>query len=48
MSYLTRRIGETIKIGDEIDVTVKSIDHDQIRLGIKAPKNVPVHRKCDL
>ena len=42
---LTRRIGETLNIGDDIQVTVLGIKGNQIRLGIKAPKDVPVHRE---
>jgi carbon storage regulator len=42
---LTRRIGETLNIGDDIQVTVLGIKGNQIRLGINAPKDVPVHRE---
>jgi len=45
MLILTRRIGETIRIGEDISVTVISIQAHQIRLGIQAPKSVPVHRE---
>ena len=44
MLILTRRIGETLNIGDDIQVTVMGIKGNQIRLGIVAPKEVPVHR----
>lgn len=45
MLILTRRIGETLKIGDNIDITVLGIKGNQARLGIKAPKEVSVHRE---
>ena len=45
MLVLTRRIGETLNIGDEVQVTVLGIKGNQVRIGIDAPKNVPVHRQ---
>jgi carbon storage regulator len=45
MLVLTRRTGETLKIGEEITVTVLGVKGDQIRIGIKAPPNVSVHRE---
>jgi carbon storage regulator len=42
---LTRRIGETLNIGDNVTVTVLSIQGQQIRLGVSAPKEVAVHRE---
>ncbi len=45
MLILTRRIGETLMIGDNISVTVLSTAGNQIRLGINAPKEVAVHRE---
>ncbi|MGI9324603.1 MAG: carbon storage regulator CsrA [Pseudomonadales bacterium] len=45
MLILTRRIGESIAIGDDIKVTVLSVNGNQVRVGIDAPRNVPVHRE---
>ena len=45
MLVLTRKIGEAIMIGDDIEVTVLSSDGSKVRLGIQAPGSVPVHRK---
>lgn len=45
MLVLTRRIGETLVIGDDVKVTVLGIKGNQVRLGIKAPKDVEVHRE---
>ena len=45
MLILTRRIDETLMIGDDITVTVLSIAGNQVRLGVTAPKDVPVHRE---
>jgi carbon storage regulator len=45
MLLLTRRIGETLKIGDNIDITILAIKGNQVRIGINAPKDVPVHRE---
>ena len=45
MLILTRRVGETVMIGDEVTVTVLGIKGNQVRLGVKAPKNVAVHRE---
>jgi carbon storage regulator len=45
MLILTRKAGETIVINDNIRVTVLSVKGNQIRLGVEAPENVPVHRQ---
>lgn len=45
MLILTRRIGETLNIGDDIQVTVLGVKGNQVRLGVNAPKTVPVHRE---
>ena len=45
MLVLTRKNNESIMIGDEIEIQVLSISRDKIRLGITAPKHVPVFRK---
>ena len=45
MLILTRRIGETVVIGEDITVTVLGVKGNQIRLGVKAPRSVSVHRE---
>lgn len=45
MLILTRRVGETLMIGDEVSVTVLGIKGNQVRIGVKAPKDVSVHRE---
>ncbi|RIW39060.1 carbon storage regulator [Bacillus salacetis] len=45
MLILSRKTGEAIQIGNDIEITVLSIKGDQIKLGIDAPKNVEIHRK---
>ena len=45
MLILTRRVGETMMIGDDVTVTILGIKGNQVRLGIKAPDSIPVHRE---
>ncbi|WP_100374052.1 carbon storage regulator CsrA [Bacillus sp. FJAT-45037] len=45
MLVLTRKLKEAIQIGDDIEITILSIDGDQIKLGIDAPRHVDIHRK---
>ena len=45
MLVFTRKVGESLVISDNIQVTVLSVNRDQIRIGISAPREIPVHRK---
>lgn len=45
MLILTRRVGESLMIGDDINVTVLGIRGNQVRIGVNAPKDVSVHRE---
>ena len=45
MLILTRRVGETVVIGGDVDVTVLGVKGNQVRIGVKAPRDVAVHRE---
>jgi carbon storage regulator len=45
MLILTRRVGETVMIGDEVTITVLGVKGNQVRVGINAPKSIAVHRE---
>ncbi|HIG92340.1 MAG TPA: carbon storage regulator CsrA [Methylococcaceae bacterium] len=45
MLILTRRVGETLMIGDEVKVTVLGVKGNQVRIGVDAPRDVTVHRE---
>lgn len=45
MLVLTRKVGESVKIGNDIELKVLSIDGEQIKLGIDAPREIAIHRK---
>lgn len=45
MLILTRRVGETVMIGDDVTITVLGVKGNQVRVGINAPKHVAVHRE---
>jgi carbon storage regulator len=45
MLILTRRVGETLVIGDQVTITVLGVKGNQVRVGINAPKDIPVHRE---
>jgi carbon storage regulator len=42
---LTRRVGESLMIGDDVQITVLNVKGNVVRVGIDAPKNIPVHRE---
>jgi carbon storage regulator len=44
MLALTRKVGESIVIGDSVRVTVVAVEHDQVRIAIDAPRHIEVHR----
>lgn len=45
MLVLTRKKGESIQIGNDIEITINAIKGDQVKIGINAPKNIEIHRK---
>ena len=45
MLILTRRVGESLKVGDDITVTVLGVKGNQVRIGVNAPRDVAVHRE---
>ncbi|MEF2223513.1 carbon storage regulator CsrA [Pseudomonas aeruginosa] len=45
MLILTRRVGETLRVGDDVTVTVLGVKGNQVRIGVNAPKEVAVHRE---
>jgi carbon storage regulator len=45
MLKLTRRVGETLMVGDDVTVTIVGVKANQVRIGISAPKNIAVHRE---
>jgi len=45
MLILTRRVDETLMIGDDVAITILEIRGNQVRIGVKAPRDVPVHRE---
>jgi carbon storage regulator len=45
MLILTRRVGESVVIGEDVSITVLGVKGNQVRIGVKAPKSVSVHRE---
>ena len=45
MLVLTRKVGESIRIGDDIEVVVTAIDQNKVKIGIRSPRHVPVYRE---
>jgi carbon storage regulator len=45
MLILTRRVGESLMVGDDVTITVLAVKGNQVRVGVKAPKEVAVHRE---
>ena len=45
MLILTRRVGETLMVGDQVTVTVLGVKGNQVRIGVNAPRDVAVHRE---
>jgi carbon storage regulator len=45
MLILTRRVGETLMVGDDVTVTVLGVKGNQVRIGVNAPRDIAVHRE---
>jgi carbon storage regulator len=45
MLVLTRKVGESIRIGDDVEVLVTAIDQNKVKIGIRSPRHVPVYRE---
>jgi carbon storage regulator len=45
MLILSRKVGESIRIGDDIEVVVSSVDKNKVKLGISSPRHIPVYRE---
>jgi carbon storage regulator len=45
MLVLTRKVGESIRIGDDIEVVVTSIEQNKVKIGIRSPRHIPVYRE---
>ena len=45
MLILTRRVGEVLRVGDDVKITVLKVEGSQVKIGIEAPKDVSVHRE---
>ncbi len=45
MLVLTRKAGESIRIGDDIEIVVAAIDQNKVKIGIKSPRHIPVYRE---
>ncbi len=45
MLVLTRRIGEIIRVGDDVKINILDVKGSQVRIGVKAPDNIPIHRE---